>query len=209
MDLIFAVGCLLSELVHEHLVALAQDSALTLVADRIEVDADRRVSVFTTLSYNKKDAGVFLSYFCPNEITINECRLPWHHMTGSWVEVRGIPERFRAKTVFMYVLSFGPGELITLDDGEKISGKMSISRFFNDAFRQQETTPALDLTLSARTFYEKKPMYECTAWIQENFGPYRLGLFSRGIGTRTVNFQNVTVQSKIRRQEKAVENGLN
>ncbi len=42
MELILALGCLLSELGHEHLVAFAQDRALTLQADSLEVDQKGR-----------------------------------------------------------------------------------------------------------------------------------------------------------------------
>ncbi|QDT51416.1 hypothetical protein Pan258_55050 [Symmachiella dynata] len=205
MELILALGCLLSELGHEHLVAIAQDRALTLHAESLEVDKKGDVWVSLTLAYNKQDAGEFLSPYCPDNVVIDKWDLPWSGPQRTFLEVSGIPDQFRVKEVFYFCLSFGRNldghdNTVTLNDGDKISGRISISNRFNDEFHALTKTPELDLFISAKTTYEKTTQNNLPEWIQDHFGAYRYGCLSRGTGSRTVTFKQLAVSSKPTKQ---------
>ena len=205
MELILALGCLLSELGHEHLVAFAQDRALTLHADSFEVDQEGHVWVSLTLAYNKQDAGEFLARYCPDNVVIDKWNLPWSGPRQSSIEVSGIPDRYRVQAVYYLSVSYGYDLLgrdntVTLNDGGKVSGKIWISNRFNDEFRALKETPELDLFISAKTTYEKTTQNNLPEWIQDHFGAYRYGCLSRGTGARTVTFKQLAVSSKPTKQ---------
>lgn len=202
MELILALGCLLSELGHEHLVAFAQDRALTLQADSLEVDQEGHVWVSLTLAYNKQDAGEFLARYCPDNVVIDKWNLPWSGPRQSSIEVSGIPDRYRVQAVYYLSVSYGYDLLgrdntVTLNDGGKVSGKIWISNRFNDEFRALKEIPELNLFISAKTTYEKTSKSNVPNWVQEHFGAYHLaGGFEPKPTARTVTFKRVAVPSK-------------
>ncbi|WP_339910529.1 hypothetical protein [Symmachiella dynata] len=205
MEHILALGRLLSELGQEYLVAFAQDRALTLHADSLEVDQKGDVWVSLTLAYNKQDAGEFLARYCPDEVVINKWNLPWSKPNRSWKEVSGIPDQFRVKDVFSFCTLSGHDPLghdnpVTLNDGDKVSGKVWISNHFNDDFHVLKEKPDLDLFISAKTAYEKTTGNNLPEWIQERFGAYDSSGLATNPTSRTVDFKRVAVRSKPTKQ---------
>ncbi len=200
MELVVAIGCLLTELGHEHLVAFAQDRALSLQANRIEIDEQGEVFVHTTLSYKKHDSG-FLAPFCPDQVAIDKFWLPWAGSNLGWVQVSGIPQQFRVHEVFLPgvihpVVLFGNDLTITLKDGEKSSGRIWISPFFNEKFSALKNKPELRLALSASTVYQVRPKNNFPEWFQDRFEPWIYGGLSRDTASRRVTFENIRVRSK-------------